>query len=130
MHEIGMCEGLVELIERQAGGRPVAAARVRVGARHAVVDEAFGQAFTMAAAGTTVQDAVLELVITPMTVGCHNCGESSESVDSLAVCPGCGDEGVDVSGGDELVLESLTFATAGSSGAATGEVSGVPWHSR
>ncbi|MBE1584139.1 hydrogenase maturation nickel metallochaperone HypA [Nonomuraea angiospora] len=127
MHEIGMCEGLVELIEQQAGGRAVAAARVRVGARHAVVDEAFGQAFTLAAAGTAVQDAVVELVITPMTVGCRNCGERSESVDTLAVCPGCGDDGVDISGGDELVLESLTFATSGASG---GEVPGVPWHSR
>ncbi|MEU6786655.1 hydrogenase maturation nickel metallochaperone HypA [Nonomuraea angiospora] len=127
MHEIGMCEGLVELIEQQAGGRAVATARVRVGARHAVVDEAFGQAFTLAAAGTTVQDAVVELIITPMTVGCRNCGEHSESVDTLAVCPGCGDDGVDISGGEELVLESLTFATSGASG---GEVPGVPWHSR
>ncbi|KAB8191544.1 hydrogenase maturation nickel metallochaperone HypA [Nonomuraea phyllanthi] len=109
MHEIGMCEGLVELIRERAGGRRVTSARVRVGARHAVVDDAFGQAFTMAAAGTPAQDAELELVITPMTVRCDTCGSNSESVDALAVCPVCGADDVDVSGGDELVLESVSF---------------------
>ncbi|MFC4120598.1 hydrogenase maturation nickel metallochaperone HypA [Nonomuraea zeae] len=109
MHEIGMCEGLVELIEQQAMGRRVTSARVRVGARHAVVDDAFGQAFAVAATGTAVQDATVELVVTPMTVGCGACGSRSESVDPLAACPVCGDDGVQLSGGDELVLESVSF---------------------
>ncbi|MEO3794664.1 hydrogenase maturation nickel metallochaperone HypA [Nonomuraea sp. B10E15] len=121
MHEIGMCEGLVELIEQRAAGRPVTAARVRVGARHAVVDDAFGQAFTLAAAGTAVQDAVVELVITPMTVVCRACGGRSESADPLAACPLCGDGSVDLSGGDELVLESVTFGE---------EAADVPRHPR
>jgi hydrogenase nickel incorporation protein HypA/HybF len=109
MHEIGMCEGLVELIQRQAMGRRVTAARVRIGARHAVVDDAFGQAFALAATGTTVQDAVVELVVMPMTVGCGACGSRSESVDPLAACPVCGDDGVHLTGGDELILESVTY---------------------
>lgn len=111
MHESGMCEDLVELIERQSGGRTVSGARVRVGARHAVVREAFGQAFTIAAAGTTVQDAVVDLVITPMTVSCRACGTAGESLDVLAVCVACGGEDVDISGGDELALESVEFRT-------------------
>ncbi|MCF6469650.1 hydrogenase maturation nickel metallochaperone HypA [Nonomuraea sp. MG754425] len=110
MHEIGLCEGLVELIHQQAGGRPVASARVRVGARHAVVQEAFGQAFTLAAAGTAAQDAVIDLVIMPMTVECRSCGDRSESVDTLANCPRCTSGDVDVTGGDELVLESVWFS--------------------
>ncbi|MFG2073916.1 hydrogenase nickel incorporation protein HypA/HybF [Nonomuraea maritima] len=109
MHEIGMCEGLVELIQRQADGRRVTAARVRIGARHAVVDDAFDQAFAVAAAGTTLQDTAVELVITPMTVACDTCGSRAECADPLAVCPVCGSDDVQVSGGDELVLESLTY---------------------
>ncbi|MGW0808732.1 hydrogenase maturation nickel metallochaperone HypA/HybF [Nonomuraea sp. NPDC002799] len=122
MHEIGMCEGLVELLRRQAGDGRVTAARVRVGVRHAVLDDAFGQAFTLAAAGTVVQDAEVELVITPMTVGCRACGCHSESMDVLAACPVCGEDGVQISGGDELVLESITLREA--------EVSDVPGHPR
>jgi hydrogenase nickel incorporation protein HypA/HybF len=121
MHEIGMCEGLVELIQRQAGGRRVASARIRVGARHAVVGDAFDQAFTLAAAGTIVQDAVVDLVITPMTVDCRTCGGQGESADPLTACPHCGDDTVELSGGEELVLESLTFGE---------EAAGVSRHSR
>ncbi|MEO3874329.1 hydrogenase maturation nickel metallochaperone HypA [Nonomuraea sp. B12E4] len=121
MHEIGLCEGLVELIQQQGAGRRVTTARVRVGARHAVVDAAFEQAFALAAAGTLVQDAKVELVVTPMTVGCRACGGRSRSVDVLAACPHCGDDAVDLSGGDELVLESVTFSE---------EVPGVSRHPR
>ncbi|MBB6348632.1 hydrogenase maturation nickel metallochaperone HypA/HybF [Nonomuraea muscovyensis] len=109
MHEIGMCEGLVELIGQRAAGRRITAARVRVGTRHAVVGEAFDQAFALAAAGTLAQDASVELVVTPLTVTCHSCGARSESLDVLAVCQRCGSADVAVSGGDELVLESIDF---------------------
>ncbi len=104
-----MCEGLVELIERRAAGRRISGARVRVGTRHAVVGEAFDQAFALAAAGTAAQDAVVDLVVTPVTVACHTCGGRSESLDVLAVCAPCGSADVRISGGDELVLESVEF---------------------
>ncbi|MEV0387034.1 hydrogenase maturation nickel metallochaperone HypA [Nonomuraea sp. NPDC050643] len=109
MHEIGLCEGLVELIHRQAAGRRVAAARIRVGARHAVLDEAFGQAFTLAAEGTAAQGAEIDLVITPLTVECRSCGVLSESLDVLAACSYCQAGDVVLRGGDELVLESVWF---------------------
>jgi hydrogenase nickel incorporation protein HypA/HybF len=109
MHEIGMCEGLLDLIEEQAAGRRVTAVRVRVGARHAVVGEALDQAFALVANGTAVQDAVVDLVITPVTVDCRACDRRSESVDVLATCAYCGGGDVDLHGGDELVLESIQF---------------------
>jgi hydrogenase nickel incorporation protein HypA/HybF len=109
MHEIGMCEGLVDLVRQHADGRRVAEVRVRVGARHAVVGEAFDQAFALAAEGSAAEGADLDLVITPVTVECGACGRRSESTDVLAVCPLCGGGDVDVHGGDELVLESVRF---------------------
>ncbi|MEV0590690.1 hydrogenase maturation nickel metallochaperone HypA [Nonomuraea cavernae] len=109
MHEHGMCEGLVDLIRRQAGDREITGARVRVGTRHAVVGEAFDQAFAHAAAGTPAENAVLDLVVTPLTVTCRACGGRTESLDVLAVCPVCGGDDVDLTGGDELVLESISY---------------------
>ena len=109
MHEIGMCEGLVDLVRQHAAGRRVAGLRVRIGARHAVVGEAFDQAFAFAAEGSAAEGAALDLVVTPVIVDCGACGLKSESVDVLAVCPQCGDDDVDVHGGDELVLESVRF---------------------
>jgi len=109
MHEIGLCEGLVELVGRQAAGRRVTGVKVRVGARHAVVDEAFGQAFALAAEDTVAEGARLDLVVSPVTLLCRGCGRVSDSLDVLAECPGCGGDDVEYQGGDELVLESLTF---------------------
>ncbi len=109
MHEHGICEGLVDLIEQQAAGRKVTGVRLRIGARHAVVDQAFDQAFAMAADGTAAAGAKLDLVVTPMTVTCRACGRHSESTDPLAVCSGCGGSDVDLSGGEEMVLESIVL---------------------
>lgn len=123
MHEIGMCEGLLDLIDQKAAGRRVTGVRLRVGARHAVVNEAFDQAFALVADGTAAQGAVLDLVVTPATVACHACGQKSDSVDGFAVCPRCGASDVDITGGDELVLESLKFGLSWEEGA------NVPGHS-
>jgi len=126
MHELGMCEGLVDLIERRAGGRRIVGARVRVGARHAVAGDAFAQAFALAAAGTAAEGAVVDLVVSPVTVDCRACGGRSASLDVLAVCPPCGSAEVDVRDGDELVLESVAFGA----GEAGKESPDVPGYSR
>lgn len=109
MHEIGVCEGLVELIEQRAAGRRVTGVRVRIGARHGIVDDAFGQAFALVAEGTGAQGAAVDVVVTPATLTCRPCGHRSQSVDPLALCTRCGAAEVDISGGEELVLESIQF---------------------
>jgi hydrogenase nickel incorporation protein HypA/HybF len=109
MREIGMCDGLRAVIDQRAAGRRITSVRLRVGARHPVVNQGFDQAFALVADGTAAQGAVLDLVVTPATVACHVCGRKSESTDGLAVCPRCHANDVDVTGGDELELESLRF---------------------
>jgi len=121
MHELGICEGLVDLIERRAAGRRVTGARVRVGARHAVTEKAFGQAFAIASEGTAAAGAAVDVVITPASADCRACGRWSETLDPVAACAYCGATDVEVSGGDELVLESLRFAEPGWRTAAPGE---------
>lgn len=109
MHEVGICEGLMDLVTQQSDGRPVSGVRLRIGARHAVVPEAFQQAFALASAGTVADGAALELTVTPVALDCRTCGEHRESTDPLPLCVGCGASDVAVSGGDELVLESLRY---------------------
>lgn len=104
-----MCEGLVDLIEQRAAGRRVTGVRLRIGARHAVVPEAFDQAFALAAEGSAAHGAALDLVVAPVMIACRSCGHRSESGGTLPVCDRCGGADVEVSGGDELVLESLQF---------------------
>lgn len=107
-----MCEGMLEAVRKRAAGRPVAGIRVRCGVRHAVDAAAMTQAFGLIATGTEAADAAIDLVTVPATVTCRDCGTVGESNDLAAVCERCRSVNVEVSGGDELILESISYARA------------------
>jgi len=68
------------------------------------------QAFELVAVGTEADGADVEVVTVPATVTCRDCGTATETADQLAVCPRCGGADVEVTGGDELILESVRYA--------------------
>ena len=65
MHELGLCEPLLEAVERRAGERRVQSVRVRVGELHRVEPEAFAFSFALVAEGTVAEGAELDLVPIP-----------------------------------------------------------------
>jgi hydrogenase nickel incorporation protein HypA/HybF len=109
MHEFGLCEGVLEAVRTRAAGRPVAGIRVRCGVRHAVDPAAMAQAFTMIAAGTEAADAAVDVVTVPAVLTCRDCGAAGESTDMIAACHNCGSVNVTVTGGEELILESVRY---------------------
>jgi len=112
MHEFGLCEGVLDAVRQRAGGRRVTGVRVRFGIRHAVDEESLAQAFGMMAEGTEVAGAAVELVTVPATIICPDCGFSGETTDLLATCPRCASANAEISGGDEMILESIRYAAA------------------
>ena len=109
MHELGLCSSIVDAIERRAGDRPVARVRVRVGRLHHVHPEAFDQSFSVAAQGTIADDAVAELVLLPVQTRCALCAHEWEGQELPQACPACGAIDFEVTGGDELMLESIEY---------------------
>jgi hydrogenase nickel incorporation protein HypA/HybF len=109
MHEFGLCEGVLDAVRARAAGREVARIRVRFGVRHAVDQESMSLAFETVAAGTEAAGATVDLVTVPASIGCRGCGFAGETTDLLAVCPRCASADVELSGGDEMTLESVTF---------------------
>lgn len=110
MHEIGLAEAILEAVEKRAEGRPVRRAKVRAGALLRVVEPSMDQAFQLVTEGTLAEGAAIELVVTPARLACRECGHGGTTLDALAVCPSCGAGDVEVTGGDELVLESIEIA--------------------
>jgi hydrogenase nickel incorporation protein HypA/HybF len=102
-----MCESILEAVERRAHGRRVAAVTVRVGVLQRVWKPAFDQCFEMVAAGTLAEGARVDLVVLPVHSACRQCGASAESYEQPLACANCGSTDLDVSGGDELLLESI-----------------------
>ena len=109
MHEYGLAEGVLATVRQRAAGRKVAGIGVRFGVRHAVDEESMAQAFTFVAEGTEAAGAAVTLVTVPATLTCRDCGLTAETTDVLAVCPACAGENVDITGGDEMTLESITY---------------------
>lgn len=62
MHEVGLCEGLLDVVERRATGRKVLSVRVRAGRDLRVVEPAIEQAFALVAEGTVAEGARVDLV--------------------------------------------------------------------
>lgn len=119
MHELGLCEDIVAAVEQRAGQRPVARITVRVGRLHHVHSEAFDQSFAMAAAGGVAEGADAQLVLLPVQLHCAGCGAVTQSDEMIAVCPTCGGVDLDLTGGDELVLESIEYRPSESPTAAS-----------
>ncbi len=117
MHEYGLCEGVLDAVRQRAGGRKVAGIRVRFGVRHAVDQESLTQAFSFVAEGTEAAGAAVELVTVPARITCRDCGLAAETTDVLAVCPRCARADVEISGGDEITLESITYEPVPAHGA-------------
>ncbi|HEV8713765.1 MAG TPA: hydrogenase maturation nickel metallochaperone HypA [Candidatus Binatia bacterium] len=112
MHEWGFCEGILEAVQRRAAGRRAKRVKLRVGVLHRLDQAALQQAFSLAASGSEAEDAIVDLVFIPARWRCRVCEGESEAVDIIVVCPSCGGTEVEVSGGDELILESVEYETA------------------
>jgi hydrogenase nickel incorporation protein HypA/HybF len=110
VHEVGLCEGVLEAVCRRAAGRPVRRVRIRAGIRHAVDPLSMAQAFDLVAQGTEAAGAAVDVVTVPARLTCRACGGTAETTDLLAVCDRCGSADVALRGGDELVLESIEYA--------------------
>jgi hydrogenase nickel incorporation protein HypA/HybF len=109
MHELGLCEDILEAVRRRAGDRPVARIKVHVGRLHHVHEDAFEQSFQLAAAGGIADGAVAELVLVPIKGHCNSCGRDFEAFEPVMACEHCGEFDVEQTGGDELVLESIEY---------------------
>lgn len=114
MHEMGLCDAIVDAALRRAGGRRVGGLRVRV-AGHPVDPTVVDTGFRLAAAGTVVQDARLELIAEPLSVRCRTCGgrQVARDATALVACRGCGGIDVETASEDTVVVESITFDEEG-----------------
>ena len=117
MHEYGLAEGVLATVRQRAEGRKVAGIRVRFGVRHAVDEESLAQAFSFVAEGTEAAGAAVRLITVPAAIACRDCGLTAETTDVLAVCPRCAGEDVEITGGDEMTLESVTYEPVPAHGA-------------
>jgi hydrogenase nickel incorporation protein HypA/HybF len=111
MHELSVALSLIEVASDEVarlGAVRVTVVHVRLGPLAGVVKEALLFAFDVAASGTPLEGAQLEIVDVPIAVWCSGC--SAERVlesAALRQCPACRATTPKILSGEELELTGL-----------------------
>ena len=113
MHELAICQGLLNQVERLAreqGASCVDQIVLAVGPLSGVEPPLLQHAFEIARCGTVADDATLEIQTGSIVVECRSCGNSNEAKVNRLLCGACGGWQVDVKQGDEMLLMRLELS--------------------
>jgi hydrogenase nickel incorporation protein HypA/HybF len=109
MHELAIAESVVDVVRARTGGREVSVVRVRIGQLAGVVPDALSFCFELAAAGTELERATLELEVLAGTARCRTCDREFSLEDAFLLCR-CGSADVELLSGRELTVQSVEVA--------------------
>lgn len=110
MHEMALCESMIEIIEREAREQQFARVRavwVEIGALSHVDPEAMRFCFSAVAHGGIAADARFEIVSLPGEAWCMSCSRTVPLAQRSEPCPHCGGYQLQVTTGDELRVKEL-----------------------
>ena len=110
MHELAVCQALIEQVETAAANeRALRVVRVviAVGALSGVEPEALGSLFPLVAEGTVAADADLVVERVAARVKCRACGREAQTDTAFIGCTACGSKDVELSAGRELNIKSI-----------------------
>lgn len=109
MHELAIAESVVSSVLERTGDRSVSVVRLRVGRLAGVVPEALSFCFELAAAGTPLAGAALEIREEQGRAHCRACEADFDLRDAFLLCD-CGSADVSVLSGRELSVASVEVA--------------------
>jgi hydrogenase nickel incorporation protein HypA/HybF len=115
MHELSVCQALIEQVERvarQNDAQRVISIVITVGPLSGVEPQLLEHAYPIAAAGTIAEHASLVIETVPVRVRCRTCAAETDAAANRLVCGACGDWQVDVIGGEEMILKRVEVETA------------------
>jgi hydrogenase nickel incorporation protein HypA/HybF len=123
MHELAICQALIEQVEsvaREQQAQRVVDIGVSIGPLSGVEPQLLEQAFSIASAGTVADGATLNLSRSPVLVSCSNCGQTTEVPPTRLTCTSCGNWQTRLVSGDELLLTTVEVCRDKPAGAPAG----------
>jgi hydrogenase nickel incorporation protein HypA/HybF len=111
MHELGIVQSILEIIEEQLKiheGERVVSVQLEFGAMTAVMPEAIEFAFQALTREGPVAGAALDIIILPIKGVCLDCGHQVELDSYTPFCPACVDGMLNIfQGKDEMRIVSI-----------------------
>ncbi|MGD2138592.1 MAG: hydrogenase maturation nickel metallochaperone HypA [Gammaproteobacteria bacterium] len=110
MHEMALCEGVLQILEdnaRKQGFRRVKTVRLEIGALSGVEVEAMRFGFDVVMKGTLAEGASLLITEPPGEAWCMQCSGTVPVKQRFDACPFCGSYQLQVTGGDQMRIKEL-----------------------
>ena len=117
MHELSVCNALLDQVERIAAERgvhSVAKIVLNIGPLAGVEPALLRNAYPLAAAGTIAERAKLVINRANVVIRCTVCGTESTVKPNRLLCSSCGDFRTRIQSGDEMILQRIEFDRFGS----------------
>ena len=114
MHELAICQALIEQVERVARdheAQRVVSVVVSVGPLSGVEPKLLEHAYPLAASGTVAESATLVVELEPVRVRCRSCRAETDALPNRLLCGACSDWQVDVTSGEQMLLKRVEIET-------------------
>lgn len=113
MHELSICERIVDIVDRELARVPspstasVVCVRLVVGRLHQIVESLLRDAYASLTASGPAAGSTLEITSAPVVGACSACAWQGELRVPYFQCKGCQSLDLVIVGGKELYLESI-----------------------
>jgi hydrogenase nickel incorporation protein HypA/HybF len=111
MHELAICQAIIDHVETRAEGRAVQRVEVRIGHFRQVVPDSLQFSWTVLTEGTDLSDCHLLINDVPAVVRCV-CGAESVLDVPIPACMTCGGVNVEFLSGNEFDVAWIEVAEA------------------
>jgi hydrogenase nickel incorporation protein HypA/HybF len=111
MHEMSIaCDILRCAVEAAGrhGAQRIEELVVEIGPMRQVMAEALQAAFEMISEGTPAEGAAMKVIETAIKATCRDCGCGFEPTIDNFLCPRCEQANVEITGGNDIVLKSVS----------------------
>lgn len=106
MHELAIAESVLDAITARTAERKVHAVCLEIGKLSGVSPDSLRFCFELAAAGTGIDGAVLDIIEPAGRARCGSCSQEFAVADLILLCA-CGSSDVQILAGDELRIISV-----------------------
>jgi hydrogenase nickel incorporation protein HypA/HybF len=110
MHELALCQAIVDTVIRHADGHRVERVEVRIGHFRQVVPESLLFSWDLLVDGTELAGSTLAIDHVPAVLECRACGGMTTLELPILVCSRCGGTDVELRSGEEFLVASIDRA--------------------
>ncbi len=110
MHELSICESIMETIEAEAEKQNFSRVKricLEIGPLSGVEVEALRFGFDVVTKSSIAEGALLDIVQPSAQAWCMSCLKTVPVENRYDACPTCGSAGLEIKGGDELRIKEL-----------------------